>query len=290
MEGVSSEAASLAGRLHLGLGKLTVFFDSNHITLEGAADVEFAENVGERFDAYGWHVAEVENVNALSEIDQAIAAADRRDQPAQPRPGAQPHRLRLAGPGHRQGARRAARRGERRQDPRDAGLAVSAVRDPGCGLRPLAQPGRRAGGGARRLARALRALPGRPSGPGGRVRARDRGAIARRMARCAAQLRARLAGRDARLGRQGARRVRREDAGAGRRLRRRGPLDPHGDQRLGRCELRRLDRPQHPFRHPRARHGGDLQRHGRSWRLAAVLLDLLLLPRLHGWSRSGSPR
>jgi transketolase len=75
MEGISSEAASLAGRLHLGLGKLTVFFDSNHITLEGAADVEFAENVGERFDAYGWHVAKVSDVNALNEIDQAIAAA-----------------------------------------------------------------------------------------------------------------------------------------------------------------------------------------------------------------------
>jgi transketolase len=76
MEGVASEAASLAGRLHLGLGKLMVFFDSNHITLEGAADVEFAENVGERFEAYGWHVAEVSNVNALSEIDQAITASE----------------------------------------------------------------------------------------------------------------------------------------------------------------------------------------------------------------------
>ncbi|MGH6896292.1 MAG: transketolase [Geminicoccaceae bacterium] len=75
MEGISSEAASLAGRLHLGLGKLTVFFDSNHVTLEGAADVEFAENVAERFAAYGWHVAEVSNANALVEIDQAIAAA-----------------------------------------------------------------------------------------------------------------------------------------------------------------------------------------------------------------------
>ena len=76
MEGISSEAASLAGRLHLGLGKLTVFFDSNHVTLEGAADVEFCENVAERFDAYGWHVATVENVNELEEIDRAIAAAE----------------------------------------------------------------------------------------------------------------------------------------------------------------------------------------------------------------------
>jgi len=76
MEGISSEAASLAGRLHLGLGKLTVFFDSNHVTLEGAADVEFCENVAERFGAYGWHVATVENVNELDEIDRAIAAAE----------------------------------------------------------------------------------------------------------------------------------------------------------------------------------------------------------------------
>ena len=75
MEGISSEAASLAGRLHLGLDKLTVFFDTNHVTLEGAADVEFCENVAERFDAYGWHVAEVSNVNVLAEIDQAIATA-----------------------------------------------------------------------------------------------------------------------------------------------------------------------------------------------------------------------
>ena len=161
MEGISSEAASLAGRLHLGLGKLTVFFDSNHVTLEGAADVEFAENVAERFEAYGWHVAEVSNANALSEIDQAIAAAAAETEPAQPGPRAQPYRLWLAGPGHRQGPRRAARRGQRRQDPQDAGLVAPAVRDPASGVRPLARPGRRAGGGAGLLARALRALPGR---------------------------------------------------------------------------------------------------------------------------------
>ncbi len=73
MEGISAEAASLAGRLHLGLGKLTVFFDANHVTLEGAADVEFCENVGERFKADDWHVTTVEDVNDLDQIDRAIA-------------------------------------------------------------------------------------------------------------------------------------------------------------------------------------------------------------------------
>lgn len=75
MEGISSEAASIAGRLHLGLGKLTLFFDSNHITLEGAADEEFSENVAERFDAYGWHVATIDDVNDLTAIDRAIGEA-----------------------------------------------------------------------------------------------------------------------------------------------------------------------------------------------------------------------
>jgi transketolase len=76
MEGISSEAASFAGRIGLGLGKLTVFYDDNHISLEGAADVEFTENVGERFEAYGWHVTRVESVNDLDALDAAVAAAD----------------------------------------------------------------------------------------------------------------------------------------------------------------------------------------------------------------------
>jgi transketolase len=75
MEGITSEAASLAGRLNLGLGKLTVFYDSNKVTLEGMADVELVENVPERFAAYGWHICEVPNVNDLDAIDRAIGAA-----------------------------------------------------------------------------------------------------------------------------------------------------------------------------------------------------------------------
>lgn len=73
MEGISSEAASLAGRL--GLDKLTVFYDDNRISLEGARDVEFCEDVPERFRAYGWHVERVSCVNDLDALDAAIDAA-----------------------------------------------------------------------------------------------------------------------------------------------------------------------------------------------------------------------
>jgi len=56
MEGVSAEASSLAG--HLGLGKLIVFYDSNRITIEGSTDLAFSEDVGKRYQAYGWQTLE----------------------------------------------------------------------------------------------------------------------------------------------------------------------------------------------------------------------------------------
>jgi transketolase len=81
MEGISSEAASLAGRL--GLDKLTVFYDDNRISLEGAREVEFCEDVPERFSAYGWHVLHVKCVNDLDAIDDAIGAAvDETERPS----------------------------------------------------------------------------------------------------------------------------------------------------------------------------------------------------------------
>ena len=82
MEGISSEAASIAGRLGLGLGKLTVFYDDNHISLEGAAEVEFTENVAERFRAYGWHVTRVESVNDLDALDAAVSEAGGDERPS----------------------------------------------------------------------------------------------------------------------------------------------------------------------------------------------------------------
>lgn len=73
MEGVSSEACSMAG--HLGLGKMIVVYLDNHITIEGSTDLAFSENVGLRFDAYGWHVQRVMDGNDLASLESAIHAA-----------------------------------------------------------------------------------------------------------------------------------------------------------------------------------------------------------------------
>lgn len=73
MEGVSSEAASLAG--HLQLGKLIYLYDDNNISIEGSTDLAFTEDVQQRFAAYGWQVERVADGNDLAAIESAIAAA-----------------------------------------------------------------------------------------------------------------------------------------------------------------------------------------------------------------------
>jgi len=81
MEGVASEAASLAG--HLGLGKLIYLYDDNHISIEGSTDLAFTEDVERRFQAYGWHVQRVADGNDLAAIAGAIEAAQAvTDQPS----------------------------------------------------------------------------------------------------------------------------------------------------------------------------------------------------------------
>ncbi|GER89155.1 transketolase [Dictyobacter vulcani] len=72
-EGISSEAASLAGTLKLD--RLIYFYDDNNITIEGDASIAFTENVGARFESYGWHVQRVADINDLAALDQAIEAA-----------------------------------------------------------------------------------------------------------------------------------------------------------------------------------------------------------------------
>ena len=73
MEGVSHESASFAG--HLKLGKLIGFYDDNHITIEGDTALTFSDDTGARFEAYGWHVQHVADVNDLAALDRAIDAA-----------------------------------------------------------------------------------------------------------------------------------------------------------------------------------------------------------------------
>jgi len=73
MEGVASEAASLAG--HLGLGKLIYFYDNNHITLAADTHLAFTEDRGKRFESYGWHVQSVEDGNDLESIARAVSNA-----------------------------------------------------------------------------------------------------------------------------------------------------------------------------------------------------------------------
>lgn len=74
MEGISSEACSLAG--HWGLGKLIAFYDDNHISIDGHTDIAFTEDVMKRFEAYGWHVQHVADGNTdLDAIAKAIEAA-----------------------------------------------------------------------------------------------------------------------------------------------------------------------------------------------------------------------
>jgi transketolase len=73
MEGITSEAASIAG--HLKLGKLIYLYDDNHISIEGHTDIAFTEDVGKRFEAYGWQVIRVSDGNDIDAIDRAIQTA-----------------------------------------------------------------------------------------------------------------------------------------------------------------------------------------------------------------------
>lgn len=81
MEGISSEAASLAG--HLKLGKLIVLYADNHVTIEGGTGLAFTENRRARFQAFGWHVQHVEDGNDIPALTEAIAAArDEKERPS----------------------------------------------------------------------------------------------------------------------------------------------------------------------------------------------------------------
>jgi len=78
IEGISEEAASLAGHLHLG--KLIYLYDQNHISLAGATELDFPEDVAKRFEASEWHVRVVPDGNDTEDVARAIQQAQAEDQ------------------------------------------------------------------------------------------------------------------------------------------------------------------------------------------------------------------
>ena len=181
MEGVSYEAGSIAGTN--GLGKLIYFYDDNHITIDGTTSISFTEDRAKRFDALGWHVQSVADVQRSRRVARGDLERAGRDGAAVDDHRALAHRLRRAARSrHGRCARLAARRrGGRRDEARPRLGSRQAV------LRPAR--GRRAHGPdrARRAARArvarrsstrgrrhspASASGGTPPGPGGSARGR----------------------------------------------------------------------------------------------------------------------
>ncbi len=121
MEGVSHEAASLAGTL--GLGKLIFLYDDNLISLDGPTELSFTEDVLKRFEAYHWHVQIVEDGNDLEGISKAIEAAQGRQGQALAHRRPHRHRLRQSQSRNQQGSRRGARRRGREADEEEPPLA-----------------------------------------------------------------------------------------------------------------------------------------------------------------------
>ena len=168
-EGISSEASSIAG--HLGLGKLIGFYDDNHISIEGDTALAFSEDVGARYEAYGWHVQNLHENLELDQLEAAIDAAQEVDRPPEPDHRAHAHRARLAEQaGHPRRARLAARRGG---DPaHQGGLRLPeprAVLRPRRGAGALPRAASSAGATSRPTGR-RRSTPTAPTtGRGGRV-------------------------------------------------------------------------------------------------------------------------
>ena len=156
MEGIASEAASLAG--HLGLGKLVYLYDDNGISIDGSTDLSFTEDVAKRFESYGWHVQKVDGHDSEA-ISSAIAAArGERQKPSiiccktvigHGSPN-------LAGSEKTHGA--TARPGRDRGHQKGHGMAPGGLSRAGCGQPGPGRTGRDARQVARGLGAALRGL------------------------------------------------------------------------------------------------------------------------------------
>ena len=92
MEGITQEAASLAG--HLRLGKLIYLYDNNHISLAGGTGLVFTEDVGARFEAHGWHTRTVADGNDTEDVASAIREAQAEAPATVPDSGSDSYRFR----------------------------------------------------------------------------------------------------------------------------------------------------------------------------------------------------
>ena len=171
MEGVASEAASLAG--HLRLDNLCWIWDNNHITIEGDTNITFTEDVAARFLAYGWNVLRVSDANDIDRIEDALTVFRRTTGPPHVHRARQPYRLWIAQQaGHAGSTRRATRR--RGNPPHQAGVwlarggAVPRPRGRLWSFRCRHRSARRES--APGLDRALRGLPRQVPGSGDRDR------------------------------------------------------------------------------------------------------------------------
>ena len=291
MEGISAEAASLAG--HLKLSNLCWIYDNNHITIEGNTALAFSEDVATRFLGYGWNVTRVGDANDLEMLARAFRTFLSHERPADADHRRQPHRLRRPEQaGHQRRPRRAAGRGG---DPADQAATTAGRRTPSSSS-PTASTTTSSDGIGKRgkelrdawFARVKEYRAKYPELADQFYRMQHRqlpDGWDKDLPTFPADAKG-LATRDA--SGQGAQRARQERALADGRLGRPGPVDQDAaDVRRGR-RLRRGQsrRPQPPLRHPRARHGGRPQRHGPG-QGAAVRVGLPDLQRLRR-RRSGS--
>ena len=289
MEGVTSEAASLAG--HLMLGNLCWIYDSNRITIEGHTDLAFSDDVAARFLAYGWNVERVGDANDTERIAQAIETFRRtHDVPtliivdSHIGYGA-PHKHDTSAAHGEPLGEEEIRLAKRSYGwPEDAKFLVpDGVREhfrAGIGERGAAAPGG--------LAKRFAAYRAKAPGPRRPARADAEARASRRLGRRPAQLPRRLQRPcEPRFIRQGAERHRAALSLADRRLGRSRALDQDAPHLRGgrRFRGRQIRRPQSPLRHSRARHGRDPERPGavEDPRLRLDLPDLL---RLHEARRS----
>ena len=190
MEGVGSEAASLAG--HLGLDNLCWIYDNNHITIEGSTQIAFTEDVAARFQGYGWNVLRVGDANDIERIEDAVDSVSRDARPADVHHPGQPHWLWLAQPpGHGGRARGAAGRG--RGPPHQARVRLAGgCAVPGADWRArtfCGRCGRARRGGARGLEQALRGLSRAASAIGERGRPDAAARVANRVGQQASGVR-----------------------------------------------------------------------------------------------------